>query len=360
MSTTAYQRIGDIFIITNRESLDLRDNLPIGNYTVKASQKYGLYLQPVELFQLPKKLYGDITSCADRMLNTFLDRPAATGIMLAGEKGSGKSLLAKTLSIEGAKRDIITVIINEPFHGDDFNTFIQSITQPAIILFDEFEKVYDKDQQESILTLLDGVYPTKKLFVITCNDKWKVDMNMRNRPGRIFYMLNYEGLTESFIREYCEDNLKDKQYIDRICRLVRFFDKFNFDMLKALVEEMNRYNESPEESLKILNIKPEYSSAINYDIKIYIDNKPVDESDSWTKEVLTNVVYNSFYIEHTPYDKEKKEWLNDKEIVFGLDPSCIVEMTERGEIIYIPKDYPKYKVVLSKKTPEKGYHYLDV
>ena len=148
---------------------------------------------------------------------------------------------------------------------------MQDIDQPCVVLFDEFEKVYDREDQEQILTLLDGVFGSKKLYILTCNDKYRIDSHMRNRPGRIFYLLDFKGLDSAFIREYCEDRLNNKQYIDQICGLTSLFNQFNFDMLKALVEEMNRYNESPSEALEMLNAKIEYDDGAKFDIKL-IDN----------------------------------------------------------------------------------------
>jgi hypothetical protein len=43
------------------------------------------------------------------------------------------------------------------------------------------------------------------------NDKFKVNQHMRNRPGRIFYMIEYKGLDKQFIREYCQDRLDAKE-----------------------------------------------------------------------------------------------------------------------------------------------------
>jgi hypothetical protein len=154
------------------------------------------------------------------------------------------------------------------------------------VLFDEFEKVYDKEEQESILTLLDGVFPSNKLFILTCNDKWRVDQHMRNRPGRIYYMLDFKGLDINFIREYCEDNLKNKEYIDSICKISTIYDSFNFDMMKALVEEMNRYDESPYESLKMLNAKAEYSGSIRYNVEVIRDNQVVRADKQWVGNPL--------------------------------------------------------------------------
>jgi hypothetical protein len=271
-------RSGNTFSVSDDAALDIHQKLPSGTYIVKQNPNTGaLYLEMIENFKPIAKLYGDTTKNADRILNTFFNRSASTGVMLTGEKGSGKSLLAKELSIIGYSKDIPTIVINFPWHGDVFNKFMQDISQEAIVLFDEFEKVYDSDQQESILTLLDGVFPSKKLFMFTCNNKWRVDSHMRNRPGRIFYMLHFRGLTPEFIREYCEDVLENKEHIDKVVTIASLFQEFNFDMLKALVEEMNRYKETPQEALRMLNANPEHEQEATYEFKLIIDGEELNE-----------------------------------------------------------------------------------
>jgi hypothetical protein len=277
-------------------------------------------------------------------MNTFLERDAATGILLNGEKGSGKTLLAKKLSIEAAKLGMPTVIVNSAWKDlqDKFNKFIQDITQPCVILFDEFEKTFDINDQKQILTLLDGVYPTKKLFVLTCNDKYRIDSHFSNRPGRIFYMINYVGLEDEFIVEYCNDLLNDKSFIDKIVKIAKFFANFNFDMLKALVEDMNRYNESPQEVMKLLNANPDMDNERKkYSIKIYSEGRLIPEDKMYETVALMSPMSSVFV-----YDAEYK--CDDDDKLFTTFKSEDLKDVDirNGVFTFI---YEKDKLVLTRK-----------
>lgn len=315
---------GNTFRVAPNESVDIRNELPVGNYIIKEDPFKNLYLEMIDSFDLPKKLYGNTTRYAARILNTYNDRSTSTGVMLSGEKGSGKTLLSKTVSIEAAKLGYPTIVINDAWCDDRFSRLMQDIVQPCVVLFDEFEKVYDQKEQESILTLFDGVFPTKKLFILTCNDKYRVNDHMRNRPGRIFYAIDFKGLEEKFIREYCEENLVNKTYISKICLFSNMFSEFNFDMLKALIEDMNRYDESPEEAIKILNTKPDagrgngkyFTAVLTPGINVESSIDEIKKMGIVTQRVHCNPMMIGFCIE---VDMEEKEWY------FEFSPGDIVD-----------------------------------
>lgn len=311
-----YIRNGNSFSQTDEKAMDIYDALPAGFYTIKVSEQIGYYFEQVDAFTLPAKLYGDLTKNADRIQSTFDDRTTSTGLLLSGEKGSGKTLLAKKMGIQAVERDMPCVIINQPHCGEAFNTFIQQMKQPAVILFDEFEKVYDAEQQEAVLTLLDGVYPTKKLFIITSNDRYRIDQHMRNRPGRIFYALDFEGLDAAFVKEYALDNLSDKEKAGSVVNVSAMFNKFNFDMLKALVEEMNRYGETAQEALKMLNAKPESNVYNEHEIALEINGVVVEptrlEETTWTGNPLSGEV--SIWLDCNIPEDNREEYISMREL----------------------------------------------
>jgi hypothetical protein len=240
----------------------LLEGLPPGNFTVEQSPSGALYFKRVENFQPLSKIYGNLNIWAERTLQTFIDRKVSTGILLSGEKGSGKSLLGRLISLKAHEQNISTATINSPFEGALLLTLLGELTQPIIVFFDEFEKVYNtRELQESVLSLLDGTSSTKHLFIITCNEVYRLSNFLLNRPGRIFYYIEFNGIKEDFIKEYCADNLNNKSEIDNIMKISQIFEKFNFDMLKSLVEEMNRYNESAMKAIELLNIVPDKQNS---------------------------------------------------------------------------------------------------
>jgi len=273
---------GNSYKVFNDENLNVKSELPGETFVVKFDEiTNSFFLEGITPFTECTKLYGKTVKHTSRILATFFDREDSTGVLLTGEKGSGKTLLAKNISTTAASHNIPTILVNEKFAGTVFNEFIQSIDQRAIVIFDEFEKIYDSDRQESMLTLMDGVFPSKKLFIFTCNGRWRLNDNMINRPGRLFYKLSFNGLETDAVIEYCQDNLINKDHIDRLVKFTLPIKNFNFDMLKALVEEMNRFDESPHEAIDMLNIDPGVDNADRYDITVKdIHNKLVTKTTS--------------------------------------------------------------------------------
>jgi hypothetical protein len=259
----------------------IEDDLPTAIYALKFNPDIGLYLEQIETFTMPEKLFGTIGQTAERVVNTFNDRPGVTGMLLTGEKGSGKTLLGKKVALDlMTNQDMPIIVVNMPISGDMFGIFLQKLGRPVTLFFDEFEKVYSRDElQHGMLTILDGVYPVKLMAILTTNDASKMVQPLLDRPGRIFYKIDYRGLEYQFIMEYAEAKLKDKTHLMELGRLATMTD-MNFDQLQALVEEMNRYGESVKEAVQLLNISIGGSSR-SMKITKMVDNGKVVPTEAY-------------------------------------------------------------------------------
>lgn len=344
---------GNTFTVSHDNALTVMDHLPAATYVLKMRPSGQFYLEEIEKMQFTGKIYGDSLKLCNRVMRTFDDRSVSTGVLLSGEKGSGKTMLAKMISMDAATKGMPTIVINSPFSGDAFNNFMQLISHPCVVIFDEFEKVFSRDDQEQLLTLLDGVFSAKKLFLLTCNEKHRIDNHMRNRPGRIFYSIDFDGLDASFIREYCIDNLVDQSKVDGVCRIAMIFNKFNFDMLKALVEEINRYNETPQEAIKYLNAKPEHSEKALFDVAI--KHKGVFLPDSAFedyKKINVNPLSNgSFTITFKIDDAEDEDGYSFEYLELGY--SDLISLDAFKEVFIFAKDDYEVYLTKSKETSFK-------
>lgn len=309
MTKKTFLRSGNTIHVQDAHTVDAYDHLPAGTYTVKFNeQTREFFLEQIGDFDLPDKIYGKSTGYAERILQTFNERPGSTGVLLSGIKGAGKTLLAKQTALLAREQGVPTIVINKEWHGDEFNAFIQSINTPTIIMFDEFEKVYGYYEQRKVLTLFDGVYPSRKLFMVTTNTEKDVSEYLQNRPGRIYYNFQFDTLEQDFIEEFLNDRLEDKSQIPSILKYTQVFSFFNFDMLNAAVEEMNRFGETLPEVLEVLNIQPENRAADTFRMELVFNGKNflVDRNYS-------NFRPNSFEWLLWTDDEMPKELAKDKE-----------------------------------------------
>lgn len=344
-----YIRQGSTYRIIDENDIEVCETLPTRVFTIGQDPMTGqFFLNPIDDFEIPDKMYGNIKQKARRVIDTFEDRPLTTGVHMDGVKGSGKSLLAKYISHIGKEKGYPTIVINNSYCGEEFNKFIQSINVPAILLFDEFEKVYDYEHQQKILTLFDGVYPSKKLFLLTTNESHMVSNYLKNRPGRIYYSYKFDTLDPDFVKEYCEDNLKDSSQIESIVRYTKVFSFFNFDMLSSVVEEMNRYGETLHQVLEVLNITPETKNTDTYSVIVRYKDKEIEIDDKFDNFNPNRFYYAIFQetledkLNENDYEEIKSFSDSDGDIVFterdvyNFDPntnSFIYKITKGGKEI---------------------------
>ena len=246
---------------------ELIDNIPVGNWLLMFDDlRKEYYLEKLADFIIPSKIYGNDEELVDRYLETFKNSEGNMGVWFSGLKGNGKSVIAKMIS---KKSNLPTVMITQPFVGEDFQGFLANISQEIVVMLDEFEKVYKDEKQEEFLHILDGIFQNKKLFIFTTNS---TDINpyLKSRPSRIRYHKEYNGLDDKVVEEIIEDLLKNKDHKRDLMEIVWVLGSISMDILLTLIDEMNKYNESPREAIDKLNIQIEHEE---YSVLMFINGK---------------------------------------------------------------------------------------
>lgn len=346
---TIFRQSGNCYFPDDKSSLVVLNSLPSAIYKVVDSPK-GFYLEKInENYSVPDKMYGDINKNSKRILDSWNFNPSL-GVLMSGTQGSGKSLLAKKVSNDCIENGIPVIVINEPYTNDVFKTFISSIGT-CVVWWDEFEKTYnEREDQEKLLTLLDGTYSNNILWLLTCNNPNRLTQYVFNRSGRIRYHFKYNGLSSEVLLDYCSDYLKDHTLFKKIEYISKYYgSSFNFDMLQAIVSEVNNFPEDTiPEILSIFNFNSNNPEA--YSIKEVLLNGTevkVVTMGSTFNDVLNESYGLEVYVpsDRTEFDSSEDDIDDDDEIYISLHPANIIE--------YIPSESVVYKTYIEDKSTKK-------
>lgn len=242
------------------ESVKTYNLLPTRTYEVCFNKMTGFYLSSRNnLIVQEEKIYGEGPRKVDKVLRAFEVADRNFGVILSGRKGIGKSLFARLLATRAVDYSLPLIIVSDYFPG--IASFLSSIEQEVIVLFDEFDKTFassdDVNPQEELLPLFDGLDGGKKLFIVTCNEVHKLNSYLLNRPGRFHYHFILNNPSSEDIREYMTDKLKLEYHnvIDRVIAFSMTAD-ITYDILRAIAFELNN-GYSFEETIADLNISRE-------------------------------------------------------------------------------------------------------
>lgn len=285
-----------------------------------------------EDFNLPPKIYDLEPGLVDRILHTYNTLDKNFGVVLKGLKGTGKTVVAKILC---NKLKLPVILVTHPW--DNIAGFVNSIDQEVILLFDEFEKIYDlyaynendddpnanKKSISTLLMLMDGVYSSrhKRLFILTTN-KDNLPDAMLSRPTRIRYIKEFSDLGVGAIREILQDSLEDKAHMEPLIDYLKTLEIITVDIVKALAEEVNMYKDTTPEFLSMFNVK---KSNVTYNLYMI-------DPETQEKEYLMGNLKLAFESDYN-FEVGASCRVNGRYIgeVQSFDPETLVLVTERQD-----------------------------
>jgi hypothetical protein len=263
-------------LVISGNAISILDKLPASIFELVYNSEKGFSLNEADsFFRNSEKLYGEAETITKKVLSVFDTVKGNLGVLFSGPKGLGKSLTVRNICKEAIKKGLPVILVRE--HFENITPFIETICQPSVVVFDEFEKIYrnnyrteknELEGQDSLLNLFDSSLECKKLFLLTCNDVRNLSEYLLNRPGRLHYHFRMQRLSINEITEYCTDNLGKENYnlISDICSLGARIPDFSYDMLRSIVFELNICKCGLVEVRKFLNIDAKAKSPFNYTI----------------------------------------------------------------------------------------------
>ena len=252
------------------DDLKLSKEVPVGVWKLSCAQYVGFYLEETEIKLSHGKIYGDAQDIADHVAEAFEknDPNKNLGVLFSGEKGLGKTLTTR-LILEKFYGKKPIIIISEYING--MADFISKF-KGCVILMDEFEKFTGGNtdsedensltKQESLLSIFDGnTGCSGNLFLLTVNNTYKLNENLKSRPGRMRYHYKFTSENATVVRNYCNDNLNNKEIIEDVVETLGSAGFVSMDILSSFVDELNKFpDKKPSEVLKYFNIENENAS----------------------------------------------------------------------------------------------------
>lgn len=264
-------------------------NLPIGTYTINFHPMQGFYLTSHEdLTVIEDVIYGSSQKKVTKIMRSYkMMNGRNFGVLLSGQKGIGKSLFVRLVAQEGIKEGYPVIVVDSAAPG--IASFISSIAQDCIVIFDEFEKTFrDTDEwkpQDEMLSLFDGIDGGHKLFIVTCNELDNLSQYMINRPGRFHYHITMKPPTMEEVEQYMRDKV-DPKYETAIQDVVQLSGAIEmpYDYLRAIAFELNQ-GYSLKETMQDLNITK--ANNLTFDIKAYRKDNAVYEAWNITLDLTS-------------------------------------------------------------------------
>lgn len=202
-------------------------------------------------FEFPYKIYGLEAGFVDRVTRSYANTTGNLGILMNGYKGTGKTVTAQQIC---NALDLPVLLVSERL--ELLPRLINELPQPAVLFFDEYEKIYDRFDS-SILSVMDGAFNSqyRRVFLLTTN-ALSVNENMLSRPSRIRYVKTFGNLPLETIIEIVNDSLRERQFFNETVKFISGLEAITIDVVKAVVSEVNIHQQSPDRFKDVFNAKP--------------------------------------------------------------------------------------------------------
>lgn len=229
-------------------------NIKVDSYTRVVS------LEETTPFSMPSKVYYTSRDkrFIDKVINSYkLSENGFTGVMLSGLKGSGKTIMAKSIANES---NLPIINIDKSVRPWALKVLVELLGDTNIcFMFDELDKLLEDYDDSALLQILDGADTKgKHMILFTCNNEEYISEYLIDRCSRIRYWRKFDEIPPSLIMEVLNDKLNDKKEVESLTDFIKDnFEICSFDNIASFINEVNNYPTTTfEELFEDMNLTP--------------------------------------------------------------------------------------------------------
>lgn len=262
------------------------------------------YLKENGELNMPKKVYetDEDNKFIERVLTYFNSEKASqtTGVLLSGDKGTGKTVCSKRLALES---NLPIIVVDTEYPVWKLNEFFKKIEDPVCMIFDELEKNDRFWATSHLLSFLDGVQATaKKLVLMTVNNIKELNDNLFDRCSRIRYRRDYLANANDV---YLTDIAKDKgvKNVEEVVNFIKDRIKFrSFDNVSSFLTEVLIFEDvyTLDEILNYMNLSTNKK----------IENKDLDDSNESDRSEMLSVMEQQIHKQLKAYNSSDEDVIN--------------------------------------------------
>ena len=229
-------------------------NIKVDSYTRVVS------LEETTPFVMPSKVYCTSRDkrFIEKVINSYkLSENGFTGVMLSGIKGSGKTIMAKSIANES---NLPIINIDKSIRPWALKALVELLGDTNIcFMFDELDKLLEDYDDSALLQILDGADTKgKHMILFTCNNEEYISEYLIDRCSRIRYWRKFDEMSPSIIMEVLNDKLNDKKEVESLTDFIKDnFEICSFDNIASFINEVNNYPTATfEELFEDMNLTP--------------------------------------------------------------------------------------------------------
>jgi hypothetical protein len=234
--------------------------LPKGSYSPRFTPQ-GLVLYRLPKFTSPKTVFGNAKERAEFIIKSHKE-VGKLGLLLEGAKGSGKSMLASMIAEYSPHP---AIIVDKSIHIEGIHELYKmsaSTGQAYVFVFDEYEKFFDREDQQKMLSIFDGPLQHNCLTIFCTNNP--INQYLYNRLKRIRYRYSYSFLSTEETKEVLSHLIPDNEDVVHSIAAKMMLFPATYDILTVIAKDWHR-GMSIEQIFEVVNLEP---SKVYYRIRI--------------------------------------------------------------------------------------------